>query len=272
MTGPSFPAGRPGSALSWLDELGALGIRTAAQSADLLYLLANSCGGFFTFRTGAWRYLRQLTLEQVYFTAVQVLILITGVGAMLGILAMLPLFAFHLTEVGLLADIMSIVVFHQLTPLVVALVVIGRSGTAITAELGELQANQTIETLITLGIEPHQFLVLPRLLGVVTSLLILTFWANLGAVIGAGLYSLFYADIPLQAFVLATLTRLTLLETGAGIALVLVFGVVIALVHSNFGMNAHSQLDIARQLPRTFIVSASICVLATVIVSAVLHA
>lgn len=241
------------------------------RSADVLYLLANAIAGIFTFRRGARRYLRLLTIQQIYFTAVQSLLLLAFVGVMLGILTMLPLYAFRVSDVGILSDIMNVVLFHQVAPLVTALVVIGRSGTAITAELGELQANQTIETLITQGIEPHQFLVLPRIVGVTFSLFVLTFWTNAAAVVGAAYFSQIYHEIPFQVFVATTLNGLQAVDLVAGLFLVFFFGITIALVHSSFGFRAYSQLDIARQLPRAFVVSASCCVLITVLVSVVLY-
>lgn len=244
----------------------------ARRIADLLYLLANAIAGMFTIRRGAWLYLRRLTLQQTYFTAVQSIGMIAFVGAALGILTMLPLYAFRVSELDLLVRVMNVVLFHQVTPLVIALVVIGRSGTAITAELGELQINQTIETLITQGIEPHQFLVLPRLVGITLSLLVLTFWANAAAVIGAGVFSVIYHEIPFAVFTLTTVEGLRPIDLLAGISLVFLFGIIIALVHASFGFRARSALDIPRYLPQSFVVSSALCVLMTVLVSAVLYA
>lgn len=252
--------------------LGEWGLAVARRIADLLYLLANAIAGMFTIRRGAWHYLRQLTLQQIYFTAVQSIWMIAFVGAALGILTMLPLYAFRVSELDLLARVMNVVLFHQVTPLVTALVVIGRSGTAITAELGELQVNQTIETLITHGIEPHQFLVLPRLVGITVSLLLLTFWANTAAVVGAGVFSVLYHEIPFTVFALTTVEGLRSIDLLAGTGLVVLFGVIIALVHASFGFRARSSLDIPRRLPQSFVISSALCVLMTVLVSAVLYA
>ncbi len=260
------------AALRQLEGLGESGINAARRIADALYLLANAIAGIFTIRRGARFYLRRLTLQQIYFTAVQSVWMVAFVGAALGILTMLPLYAFHVSELDLLARVMNVVLFHQVTPLVTALVVIGRSGTAITAELGELQLNQTIETLITQGIEPHQFLVLPRLFGVVLSLLILTFWANVAAVIGAALFSVSYHQIPFAAFVARTVENLRIIDILAGTGLIILCGIIIALVHSSFGFHTRSSLDTARRLPQSFVVSSALCVLMTVLVSAVLYA
>lgn len=256
----------------WLETIGGFGLAVGQRAADLLYLLTNAVAGFFTFRRGAWFYLRQLTVQQIYFTAVQSLMLMAFVGVMLGMLTMLPLYAFRVSDVGILTDIINVVLFHQVTPLVTALVVIGRSGTAITAEVGELQANQTIETLITQGIEPHQFLVLPRLSGVTLSLFVLTFWTNAAAVMGAAYFSQIYHEIPFQVFVVTTLKGLQGVDLVAGLFMIFFYGITIALVHCSFGFRAQSQLDIARRLPRAFVVSASFCVLITVLTSAVLYA
>lgn len=262
----------PATSLKQLEALGEWGILAARRTADLFYLLANAIAGIFTIRRGAWFYLRQLTLQQIYFTAVQSVLMVAFVGAALGILTMLPLYAFRVSELDLLARVMNVVLFHQVTPLVIALVVIGRSGTAITAELGELQVNQTIETLITQGIEPHQFLVLPRLFGITLSLLLLTFWANAAAVVGAGVFSVIYHEIPFAVFALTTVEGLRSIDLLAGLSLVILFGIIITLVHASFGFHARSSLDIPRRLPQSFVISSALCVLMTVLVSAVLYA
>jgi len=259
------------SSFKQLETLGEWGIAVGKRVADLLYLLANAIAGIFTIRRGTWFYLRQLTRQQIYFTAVQSIFMISFVGAALGILTMLPLYAFRVSDIDLLARIMNVVLFHQVTPLVTALVVIGRSGTAITAELGELQANQTIDTLITQGIEPHQFLVLPRLFGITFSMLVLTFWANAAAVVGAGAFSVIYHEIPFTVFTLRTIEGLRAIDLMAGLGLVISCGVIIALVHASFGFRARSALDIPRRLPQSFVVSSALCVAMTVIVSAVLY-
>lgn len=261
-----------GAVLKSLEMLGESGLIAARRIADTLYLLANAVAGIFTIRRGAWFYLRQLTLQQIYFTAVQSIGMIAFVGAALGILTMLPLYAFRVSELDLLVRVMNMVLFHQVTPLVTALVVIGRSGTAITAEVGELQVNQTIETLITLGIEPHQFLVLPRLFGVTLALLLLTFWANTAAVLGAALFSTIYHEIPFAVFVLRTIEGLRSVNVLAGTSLVVLYGIIIALVHSSFGFRARSSLDTPRRLPQSFVASSALSVLVTVLVSAALYA
>ena len=61
--------------------------------------------------------------------------------------------------------------------------VIGRSGNAITSELGSLRINRTLESLASMGIEPYHFLVLPRVLAMMVSLVVLYIWTTAWSVV-----------------------------------------------------------------------------------------
>lgn len=257
--------------LAWLDQLGSGGVMLWRRLAEIWSVLVGALAGLLTTRRCAWRYLRQLTLQQIYFTAVQSVVLAGFVGLMLGILTVLPLSAFRVSDIALTARIVNAVLFVLVTPLLIALVVIGRSGTAITAELGELKINQTIETLVCAGIEPHQLLVLPRLIGVTVSLLVLGFWANVTATLGAATYSMLYQAVPIRAFVVAVIQDVRWVEFFAAAVMFLLFGAIIGVVHAHFGFRARSQLDIARLLPRAFVVSSALCVMVAVAVAVLLY-
>ena len=88
----------------------------------------------------------------------------------------------------------------RLNPILAALFVTGLSGSAITAELGEIKANQAIDHLAAMGVDPHGFFVLPRLLGMILSLPILTCWLNVGVTVGAAAMLDIYQNVPLPIF------------------------------------------------------------------------
>ncbi len=259
------------STLRWIEDLGDTGITAGSRLLDVLYLLANSAAGLITFQRGLWRHLRQITVQQIYFTAVQAWLLVGFVGLVLGVLTMLPLHAFRVNDLDLVAQVVTVVLTHQITPLMVALIVIGRSGTAVTAELGELQTNQTFDTLLAMGLEPHQLLVLPRLVGITLSLLVLGFWANAAAMLGAGLYSALFQEIRLHAFFRACFAVLDRVQVLGDMLLLACFGITIALVHCLFGLLVRDPMDIPRRLPQAFVVSALGCVLLTLALSVALN-
>ena len=192
-----------------IESLGDYLINGITAFFDNLYMLTNAFD-IPLFNSGQSYYLRLVMVQQLYFTAAQSFVFVTALGAVLGILTMLPLMAFGVDDLELLAAIINLVLFHQILPVIITLVIIGRSGTAVTAELGDMQANMVIDTIFVMGIDPHHFIVLPRILGITISLLLLIFWANFAALLGAGIVTLFQAHIGLGSLVDACIRQVTL--------------------------------------------------------------
>ena len=71
--------------------------------------------------------------------------------------------------------------------LLTAIIIAGRSGSAFTAQIGTMQVNEEIDAMRTLGLDPVEVLVLPRLFGLMLTLPMLTFYANLMGILGGGL-------------------------------------------------------------------------------------
>lgn len=251
-----------------LDQAESIGERVVAffrGTGDALYLLANALAGLFSNQTGHRAYLRHTLTQQLYFTAVQGVSLVTLVGFAFGVMAVLPLLSFGVSEVGLQASIMKAAVLHQLVPLFTAIIVVGRSGTAITAELGDMQQNAVIDSLLVMGIEPHRFLVLPRILGVSISVLLLTLWGSLGAVAGGGLFNALKGFSGFWNFARACAGATTIVDVALTALMALSYGVAIALIQSHFGLRAKSSIEVQRFLSVAFVNSLLTCIVITVL-------
>ena len=124
----------------------------------------------------AWQASRRVFFAQVFFTGVQALLPICGAGlALSGIMMGVG----YRTLAGWGAqrdfgDLMRLVVLTEFGPLLTALIVIGRSGTAITTELAGMRLNHEIDALEAHGVDPHAYLAAPRLFGVACANLALT--------------------------------------------------------------------------------------------------
>lgn len=247
---------------SFLERLGTTVVSAMAVVLDMLYLLANALGAGTALRTP---YFGRSLIQQLYFTAVQVFWLANVIGLALGVLGVLPLLSFGLADAELQATVMRVVLFHQLVPLMVALVVIGRSGTAITSELGDMQSKGVIDSLLIMGIEPHRFLVLPRLLGMVISLQILTLWANLAAIAGGAFYNTLQGAVSAQHFVDACLNEIEPRAVLQSALMVVVYALAIGLVHCYYGLRARTSTDVQRNLALAFVRSFIACVAITVL-------
>lgn len=134
----------------------------------------------------AWQASRRVLFAQVYFTGVQALLPICGAGlALSGIMMGVG----YRTLAGWGAqrdfgDLMRLVVLTEFGPLLTALIVIGRSGTAITTELAGMRLDDEIDALEAHGVDPYSYLAAPRLFGVAIANLALTLFLVAASYLG----------------------------------------------------------------------------------------
>ena len=128
---------------------------------------------------------------QILFTGVQALGLVSVIALFLGATIIIQIGMMAPATTGdILGRILVAVVLRELAPLGTAIIVGGRSGTAIAAELGGMKVNSEILALSSLGIDPSRYVVLPRLLGVVVSVLALMVYFGVVAIVGGYIVSL----------------------------------------------------------------------------------
>lgn len=125
------------------------------------------------------------------------------------------------------ADLVAISLFRELGPLITSLVLASRSGSAFAAELGTMKVNEEIDALTTMGLDPVQFLVLPRLIAAVLMLPLLTMFNLLFGLIGCGLVMTTW-DVPVSTYIERISAAATLGDIFGGLAKTFVFGTLIA--------------------------------------------
>ena len=133
-------------------------------------------------------------LERVGWRAVPIVVLITFlVGS---ILAQQGLFNFRRFGAEVyVVDLIGILVLRELGVLIVSIMLAGRSGSSYTAELGSMRMREEIDALRTMGLDPTEILVLPRVLALVIALPLLTFLGSMAALYGGGLVAWVYGGV-----------------------------------------------------------------------------
>jgi phospholipid/cholesterol/gamma-HCH transport system permease protein len=133
-------------------------------------------------------------LYRVGWQAIPIMVLITFlIGAIIAQQGF-----FHFRKFGAdsyVVDMVGILVLRELGVLIVAIMVAGRSGSAYTAELGSMKMREEIDALSTMGLDPVQVLILPRILALIFALPILSFIGSMAALYGGGLVAQFYGDM-----------------------------------------------------------------------------
>jgi phospholipid/cholesterol/gamma-HCH transport system permease protein len=134
-------------------------------------------------------------------------------------------------------NLLGVSVLRELGVLMTAIIIAGRSGSAFAAQIGTMKVNQEIDALRTIGLDPVEVLVLPRIIALVIALPFLAFFANLAALFGGAIMSAVSLGINLQAFLVQLQQAVTLSTLWIGLIKAPVFGLVIAMVGCYQGLN-----------------------------------
>lgn len=198
------------SLLAQIDSLGRFVTKNLEYTTRVLLMVYLSLRAAVLDKTQGFRQIVGVISAQIYFTGWQALPLISvlalGVGSVMILQSLSNLSLLGGTQ--MIGNFLIVMVLREAGPLLVALVVIARSGTAVASEVGNMRANREIEALESMGINPMSFIVFPRVLGGIISVLGLAFYFNVIALIGGFIVTRFvqdmtfsfYADSLMKAF------------------------------------------------------------------------
>jgi phospholipid/cholesterol/gamma-HCH transport system permease protein len=148
--------------------------------------------------------------------------------------------AYQLRKLGamqLVAGAVAIVMTRELGPLMTAIMVIGRSGSAFAAEIGTMKVNEEIDALETMALEPVHFLVAPKFLAMVLMMPCLTTWSDFMGVVGGGLFGVTVGGFTWATYFQATLDSLVRRDIVTGLIKSVMFGLVITAVGCQEGFS-----------------------------------
>lgn len=142
----------------------------------------------------------------------------------------------ELGVVNLVADLVAVSITRELAPLLTAILVAGRVGSAIAAELGTMKVSQEIDALEVMGIDPIGFLVVPRLLGLMIAVPCLTLIADVVGILGGCLVAVSVLHLGAAGYLADSIAALSLDDFLGGVIKAVVFGVIIGLVGCHRGL------------------------------------
>src|SRR6266567_4681903 len=187
-----------------------------------------------------------MIFQETFRSGVRLLPMFLFLSAALGLLVIGQTVSW-LTRYGAinyLGSIMVIVVVRELGPLLAALLVLARIGTANVVELGTSRTTGEVEALEALGIDPVHYLVVPRVIGMAVGIFALTVYLILGALISGYLWA-FLQDVPLRPgdYFRQLTGALSGLDFGLLAIKTLAFGFIIALVTCYHGLAQPLRLE-----------------------------
>jgi phospholipid/cholesterol/gamma-HCH transport system permease protein len=160
-----------------------------------------------------------------------------------------------------IADLVSLSIVRELGPVLTALLVGGRVGAGITAELGSMKITQQIDALRAMATNPVYKLVVPRVVACVITLPLLTILADFVGVIGGLILSSAELHVNGYFYISRVLTALSTLDFVSGIGKTFFFGFLIGIIACNGGMNVHGGADGVGKATTQTVVFSSIAIL-----------
>ena len=218
-----------------------LGARVLAGLQDMLYgmgffwLVLRETFALTSKRGAGWK----VVVMQVLFTGVDALAIVVLIALSLGTAIIIEgSQLFSLGSSSLLYTILVAVVTRELGPVLIAFIVMARSGVAIATELSNMVINQEIEAYLAVGVNPISYLVVPRFMGAMISMATLTVLFSLAGLAGAWLVSQWIQPIPAAEYFANLLSHLTVADLAFSLLKAVVFGAIIAVVSSYQGFRA----------------------------------
>jgi phospholipid/cholesterol/gamma-HCH transport system permease protein len=206
----------------------------------------------------------QRAVSQAMDVGVRALPILSLITFFIGLILALQA-AYELRRFGAMnyvATAVAISMSRELGPLITAIVVIGRSGSAFAAEIGTMKVTEEIDALETMAISPIRFLVTPKFLAMIVMLPCLTIWANAMGILGGSLFGVAQAGFTFGRYIQVSLDSLLLRDIMTGLVKSMMFGITITAVGCQEGLATGAGAEqVGRSTTRAVVMSIFLVVL-----------
>ncbi len=180
--------------------------------------------------------------DRVAWQAVPIIVLITFLIG--GIISQQGIFHFRKFGAELYSvDLVAILVLREIGVLIVAIMVAGRSGSSYTAEIGSMKMREEIDALRTMGFDPVEVLILPRILVLIVALPVLTFLGSMAALYGGGLVAWLYGGMSPDIYMARLTDAISLTHFKVGMIKAPFMGLVIGIVACAEGLRVKGSAE-----------------------------
>ncbi len=153
-------------------------------------------------------------------------------------------------------NLVGVLTLREMAILLTSIIVAGRTGSAFTAQIGTMQVNEEVDALRTLGLDPLDVLVLPRLMALMVALPLLAFYSDIMALAGGGLACVFLLGMTPSQFLTQLHNSVTLTHFWVGLVKAPVFAALIAMVGCFEGMRVSGSAESVGRLTTQSVVEA----------------
>jgi phospholipid/cholesterol/gamma-HCH transport system permease protein len=241
-----------------VEQLGARILYASDATGDCLVLLAQCLREC----TKVFAHPRRI-LEQMLRAGYETWIISSGIGLFMGMIL-----GFHLGEtlsnLNMEESISAVVAYSmikELGPVITALVLAGRVGAAIAAEVGTMQINEEVDALHTLGISPVRYLAMPRFVACTTMLPILVISASVIGIIGGGLVAHEYYEIGWKVYFDNVWDVLEARDVIEGVVKAGLFGGIVSIIACQRGFRTRGGAEGVGRAITSAVVASFVCII-----------
>ncbi len=217
---------------------------------------------------------RQNVVHQMSFVGLRSIAIVFFVDIFTGIVMAMQM-AYQLEKMGAViyvASLVAISLCRELSPVLTALVVAGRAGSSIAAELGTMKVTEQIEALETMAINPVRFLVVPRFLALLVMLPALTILGNLSGIFGGFIIGTTSLSINPDLYMQTTFNYLALKDIYSGLIKSVVFGMIIALISCYEGLHTKGGAEgVGKATTRSVVISFILIILTDCVLTTIFY-
>ncbi len=171
--------------------------------------------------------------------------IVAVISLFLGIILALQA-AYQLRRVGALiyvANLVGVSITRELGPIVTAIIVSGRSGSSFAAEIGSMKVEEEVDALVTMGINPVRFLVVPKLVAMMIMVPALTVFSDCVGILGGFLLSVTALDIHPYNYFQQTVNSLLIKDVITGLTKAWAFGIMITIIGAHEGFKVRGSAE-----------------------------
>jgi phospholipid/cholesterol/gamma-HCH transport system permease protein len=225
--------------MSFTDSIGEATISGLAYVGDLARLTGGAVRATFAQPIWSKEFRWKRGIHSAMAVGVEALPIVSLISFFIGVIMALQS-AYELRKLGalqLVASAVALAITRELGPLMTAVMVIGRSGSAFAAEIGTMKVNEELDALETMALEPIYFLVAPKFLAMLIMMPCLTTWADFMGILGGGVFGVASAGFTWGSYFHATFDALVLRDIMTGLIKSVMFGLVITAVGCQEGFS-----------------------------------
>ena len=222
----------------FLERVGDSVLQVTENGKELLAFVGELVLSFGRYARGTATYLRSDLLLYIQQAGAQAFAIVSVISFLIGmIFAFVGVMQLNMFGAGIYtADLVAVAMVREMAPIMTAIIMAGRTGAAYAAQIGTMKVNEEIDALKTLGMQPIDFLVTPRVIALVLMMPLLTMYASLMGILGGMGVGVMMLDISLVQYDAQTMGAVGLNSLFGGLFKSIVYGSLVALAGCQQGM------------------------------------